>query len=718
MDRPHKSIAGGLFKILTAGLIVMISVTPVALVPRAAHAQVPERPGSPPSLQYDVSVVLKLIQVYVTDKKGRPVTDLGLDEFVVADNGKPVIVTEFEKHAFRPQESARDAKTVAPAPASPPEQPVVRRPNRRFFLFFDFAYNNPRGMLKAKAAALHFLDDDVSPEDEIAVLSYSSIKGLAVHEYLTTDHAKIRKVVESIGLKDISGRADDIEDLYQRVGSEAPGAADGGIPEVEANALLMASWMGAMNFVSRLAVLAKAMRFIPGQKQFILFSSGVPGILRRDGGNQARNVDLEDLMEDMHRDFAASGCTIFTFDTRPSALGTVLFGYDENTLESGRRSIFAPGNAPQDSTNIFLSDKSTGYGSLHSLARETGGRYYSNIDLFEKNLEQVETTTGTYYVLGYSIDERADGAFHEIDVKVRRKGCQVRTQAGYFSPKPYREYTELERQIHLYDLALNERAFSRLPVTFSMSALPYTSEKDSGLEMVARIPAGVSGLFSGNRVEFVSLVFDGQGNVSDVQRIEADLSPHRGRTLVFTASTPLKPGTYACRLVIRDMETGTSAVTSARATLGPPAPGGIGLMAPLLIAEESGSVFLESGRLGAGWHASWREAYAFDRLNFCPLSGKVTKLSRKIRVLVPYRPQAAESSLALSAYLIDAATAKRAPVAFALIGKAQSRDMEIATLEFPVDALPAGSYFLYVYAEDQASGARAHVQTAFVLVEE
>jgi len=39
-------------------------------------------------------------------------------------------------------------------------------------------------------------------------------------------------------------------------------------------------------------------------------------------------------------------------------------------------------------------------------------------------------------------------------------------------------------------------------------------------------------------------------------------------------------------------------------------------------------------------------------------------------------------------------------------------------LEFPVDALPVGSYFLYVYAEDQASGARAHVQTAFVLVEE
>jgi len=32
--------------------------------------------------------------------------------------------------------------------------------NRKFFLLFDFAYNNAKGILKAKQAALHFIKED------------------------------------------------------------------------------------------------------------------------------------------------------------------------------------------------------------------------------------------------------------------------------------------------------------------------------------------------------------------------------------------------------------------------------------------------------------------------------------------------------------------------------------------------------------------------------
>ena len=49
-------------------------------------------------LQYEVAVTLKLVQVYVLDKKGLPVTDLNMSDFVVLDNGQKQTVTEFEKH--------------------------------------------------------------------------------------------------------------------------------------------------------------------------------------------------------------------------------------------------------------------------------------------------------------------------------------------------------------------------------------------------------------------------------------------------------------------------------------------------------------------------------------------------------------------------------------------------------------------------------------------
>jgi len=49
-------------------------------------------------LQHEVTVTLKLVQVYVTDKKGNSVLDLNKEDFIVYDNGKNQEVTEFEKH--------------------------------------------------------------------------------------------------------------------------------------------------------------------------------------------------------------------------------------------------------------------------------------------------------------------------------------------------------------------------------------------------------------------------------------------------------------------------------------------------------------------------------------------------------------------------------------------------------------------------------------------
>ena len=50
------------------------------------------------AFQYEVTVVLKLVQVYVTDKKGNPVKDLTKDDFILHDNSKLQAITDFEAH--------------------------------------------------------------------------------------------------------------------------------------------------------------------------------------------------------------------------------------------------------------------------------------------------------------------------------------------------------------------------------------------------------------------------------------------------------------------------------------------------------------------------------------------------------------------------------------------------------------------------------------------
>ena len=71
------------------------------------------------------------------------------------------------------------------------------------------------------------------------------------------------------------------------------------------------------------------------------------------------------------------------------------------------------------------------------LSGESGvdlGKYFGNIKNYENIMQEIHNTTGSYYVLGYYIDEKWDGRYHKIKVKVKRKGCEVRAQGGFFNP--------------------------------------------------------------------------------------------------------------------------------------------------------------------------------------------------------------------------------------------------------------------------------------------
>ena len=712
------------------------------LVPSAAPSAIPAaraRQDLTKSLQYEVSVVLKLINVYVTDKNGKPVGDLTLDDFTATDNGQPVKLTEFEKHVLEalpekaPAAEQPAAKDVVPAPAPAPTAPAT---TRKFFLFFDFAFNNARGITKARTAARHFLETQVRPDDEVGILTYSMLHGVTVHEYLTRDHAKVREVVDAIGSKNIAGRAHEIEQEYWLKAQEpvTPGPQGQGDERNRESEREEAKRV-AETFMLRLTSLAKALRYVPGHKHFILFSSGVPSSLIY--GNQAGNpaqlasrsrFDASDRVlrtrnEEMYKEFAAANCIIYAFDTRESALVTDLFAYDRLTFESGGRGagrgMFSTEGVFQDNTGVFQDDKTTGGNTLRRLTDLTGGRYFSNINLFEKNLDQVQALTGTYYVLGYSVGESQDGRFHEVRVEVKRKGCQVRAQSGYFSPKPFRDYTDLEKRLHLFELALNERSFSRLPVSFPITGLAFASAGGSGLEILAKIPGEVTARFAGDRVEYVALVFDAKNDIRDIRRLEADPRPHRGRPVVFGSATSLEPGDYTYRLVIRDMDSGLSAASSVRASVPARAPLGLRLGTPLLLQDEPGCAYLDAGPAKASAAGPWVEAYPFDRTTLSPVSGTVSRLAPRLLAVIPFSvPEVAEPDVVLSVRLIAAATGEAMPCAASLAGTSRHGAVETASLKIPLPELRPGKYFIYVNGTDRVSQTNAHSQTTLTVRED
>lgn len=744
-----KSLAIGSF-LLGTGLAITslagLRAAGAGIGSRAAGVQA--RPAADKPLQHEVSVVLKLVHVYVTDKKGLPVPDLLAGDFVVTDNGRPMTVTDFEKRTVQSRPEAGPAVAAPraePTEPGPKTAPVARSASRKFFLFFDFAFNNARGLVKARRAALHFLDTELRPGDEVGILTFSVLNGFKVHEYLTKDRAKVREVVERIGSKDTAGRASEVESWYWRL-AEAPhnvkeGQADSGADPYltpphyayEAKSQREEAKRLGENYLIRLTALARAMVYVEGQKHILLFSSGLPNSLvyGAQAGNPGQtsragswatgefdigDAVLKDRAEAMIKAFADSGCTFFSFDTRESAKSTDLFGWDAQGLETGGRSVLSTQSVFSESTNQFRDDRITGRDFLKQMSDQTGGEYYSNIDRYEKGFDQVQAVTGTFYVLGYPINEKWDGQYHQVKVEVKRRGCEVRAQAGYFNPKPFGEYSDLEKQLHLFDLALNERALSRLPDRVAMGAFAVSAEGITRLAVLARLPEGVTAKFTGKRLEFVAIFFDAKGEIADMAREEIDPAPHRGRDLAFAAGSALKPGQYMCRLVVRDMDSGMSAVASVKASVGKPLVTGLELGTPLILEARTGCS-LRTARPGKSRAAfPWADLYPYDSALFAPALVELPAGPASFKAVIPCAvPAGPPADLVLTASLINAADGARSPITITRVDRLPRGPVEVLDLEFRAPSVPAGTYFLHFYVQDRAAGSLGHAFTTLAV---
>ncbi|MCX6577165.1 MAG: VWA domain-containing protein [Candidatus Aminicenantes bacterium] len=681
-------------------------------------------------LQHEVSVTLKLIQVYVTDKKGKAVQDLQKSDFIVSDNGQPKEITEFEKHllAGPPAKTAPSAPTEKIVPTVVPPQPQVLR--RKFFLFVDFAFNNQNGIQKAKEAALHFIDKEAGYDDEVGLISYSTLKGLTIHEYLTIEHQKIRKALEALNVKDIAGRAEDVEEEYWRQAVEGP-ISLGGV--VSAKVASPADWRQEMknqaqNFILKLTALAKALRYVPGQKHFLLFSTGIIRSLiygghmgNADGGRfDAGDFVLRTQNDEMLKELSSANCTVFTFDTRRTAKVPSLFTYDEQTFGTGGRNIFTASGAQQSTTSVFKDDMLTGLDTLKKLSGTTGGKYYSNIENYEKNLDQVQNLTGSYYVLGYYISEQWDGRYHDLKVEVKRKGLEVRAQAGYFNPKPFREFSDMEKRLHLYDLALSDRPLFQSPLTAGMTSLSGPATDAPYLFILTKIPAATIEKLTGSKVEIVSLIFDEQDNLADLRRAEENFARHQGKDVFYASSAVLQPGNYKCRLVIRDLETGSAAVASAKVHVSPKPEQGIRLHPPLLLVPAKNSVYLE-GRLPGkkedkAARISWNDYYPFDPGAFSPFIGELREGTSKITAVVPCTVKGIPlPTVAYTAHLLNSA-GEKIPVAISSLNRVIKDDVRIQLLEFQLGELKPGNYVLYILAEELTTKAVSHTQVPLIII--
>jgi len=682
-------------------------------------------------IQEEVSVTLKLIQVYVTDNDGNPVTDLEKDDFKLKDNGTIKALTEFERHVLSVpgREIARNKAEDAPMASA--------KMSRKFLLFFDFAFNNAGGILDAQKTALQFIDAGLQSTDEVGVISFSAHKGLTFHEFMTTDHQKVRDVILGFGLKDTLGRADDLERRYYRKLLEIQQLADLEMREGEVSLADVREKKGkeaeakalkaerlefkqmVLTLMNSIIDLAKTMTHIPGQKHVLLFSSGIPSSIIEgaqidrtmslsgrilDQGKWA-HVTLLKKHEDMARELASSNSIIYA-------------------LNSGRISLPLDWDKDIDQRLVFEDDdviaQITGKTSLQQLSHATGGRYFNEIKSSDKIVEEIQKVTGSYYVLGYYIDEKWDGQYHKIEVSVARQGCEVRAQAGYFSPKPFSEYSELEKLLHFIDLALKEDSLYRTPLSFPQRTLPCTVGKSSTLVMMAKVPGEQVAKLSGERVEIFTIAFDDRDNVIDLNRYEDDFTKMPQKDIYFYSISALPPGHYRYRVVLRNLETGKSAVSSSQVEITEAPDQGLALNPPLLLLPETdvcylkGSVVVDEDETKAPFSLS--HIYPYDRSEFKPVVDGFQQGTPKLIAVLPcafYKIEQPEIKPYVR--LVNLTTGELGTLNFFILDKHLEEGRQFFVLGFPMDSLQPGQYALDILVEERKTGARATIHAPFVV---
>jgi len=677
----------------------------------------PAQKGQTPP-QHEVTVTLKLVQVYVTDKEGKPVPDLRLKDFRLFDNGKPVTITEFEKHALFMPEKPQEEPVI-------PSQPGPPQLSRRFFLFFDFLFNNPQGLEKAKKAALYFLDNQIQASDEIGVLSYSLYKGLTLHEYLTTDHQKVREVVEGFDQKDMLGRAQNLEAEYWKAMKGITGESQTSVPVAPAEGwsnparqkLLdlsidrMNYQLHVRNFVQKMSDLAKSFRLIPGYKHLILFSSGIAGSVfqgaafaidrhkidttQRAGDSGLYNTDSlnaaiweEKKYENMIREMAQANCPVYVF----------------NTEQLGQDAEF----------NKAMS----GEYPLKKLSQISGGEYFPHVEDYENSMARVQNLTGMYYVLGYPIQAKEDGKFHEIKVRVERKGCEARAQGGYFNPKPFRDYSDFEKTIHLMDAALTENPQLRNPAGFPMAALACPTDGEPLLVLLSRIPKEIFDPAGEGRNEVVSLILDGQKNIVSFKRAMVDFAAVTQPELCHYTYSLLPPGDYDCRVVIRNLETGRTAVAKESTSIPGGADAPLTLLPPLLLRPGRDTYYFGVQRKGETEEAantpSLTAVYPFDPEEFSPWTSELPAGRPKVYALVVCRlGDVSEPDLELSFTLKEGPLGEEIPISHSLLSaRPYSREdgekswlALFSRLEFP--SLTPGEHIFKVAVKEATTKSEA-----------
>jgi VWFA-related protein len=553
----------------------------------AARAQDERKPAPPAEESEDevVRVNADLIQtgVAVFDKKGRFVGGLGLEDFELSVDGKPVSISFFEPSAGRGREGAeakvaRDV-TGPGASAVAAAEPAGR--GRNILFVVDDLHLSFESHYRVRKLISRFIEQEMRPEDTAVVVSTTGKIGFL--QQFTDDPAVLRAAVarlvyardrsandrtgapmteyEALLISQFDIQVTDIFAAY-----ESGGDLEARRSVVRSRAASVLAYAASINrgVYSTLEQAIRSASQLAGRKVVFFISDG----FLLDPANSDSSYRMRRITDAAAR----TNAVVYSLDAKGLDAG-----FPEGTT----------GGSPGVGFRVQSGERYERQDGLSQLARETGGRFIRNTNDLQTGLTKSIEEATQYYLLAWRPDDGRGGSekLRKIEVRVRnRPDLQVRVQGGYLdkqSAAPADEKSKAagksgknaQAPLSPADRQLNAAAGAlvparSLPVSLTVGYLDLPNEgmsvyiasqiKSEAVEFTPREGGGAQA-----SVDLLGLVYDSDGKragffreLLTVDASGAALSKPSGQAIVHNHRTRLKPGLYQIRVAARDAKSG------------------------------------------------------------------------------------------------------------------------------------------------------------------
>ncbi|MET0556307.1 MAG: VWA domain-containing protein [Vicinamibacteria bacterium] len=407
-------------------------VAPV-LAPPPPPAQAPAASPVPPPPPTVIRISTSLVQLdaVVTDRAGRPVTDLTPADFEVVEGGRRRQVTHVTY--VRPGE------------------PRGGTPGRRTIVFLvDDLHLEPRGIVETRDLLSSFARKHLDPTDVVAIVKTSDVAGKGLH--FTAGAASVEAAAAGIRYSRVSLARDVLgvaaSPNPDRTGEFRQSGRENILPLVSPESdALEASRMASRSVVALKAVVG-ALRALPGRKAVVFLSQGFVAALPHSADQAGRfRFETFGALDAVYGDATLEAAVRGVSDLANRA-SVVLYGIDPTgparvttAMTTGlgmpdSQAVGAPGTFT--SAAIGSRQREARQNGLLDLALPTGGLVWRDTFDHDRHLTRILADQSGYYLVAYEPDAatfaRIGGAapFHDVAVKVRRGGLDVRSRQGFY----------------------------------------------------------------------------------------------------------------------------------------------------------------------------------------------------------------------------------------------------------------------------------------------